>query len=974
MDTFIEKVVDFGVKKFKSISDFDENLETLERYVKQLLDKALDVKTEVDNREQSGRRKRKREVESWFHEVTKIEEELRALKEVVTRGKKNGGVLEKMNGRVGELLEQSKHFGTLVHDMYEPEECPLLASQFNDEISKQNLEVIWTWLQDENVSSIGIYGMGGVGKTTLVKHIHNRLVKEIHYQVCWVTVSQGFTIKGLQYELAKILKLDLSDEVDEHRRAAKLNWAFKNRKKIVIILDDVWDRLCLEKLGYSLGMEGCRLILTSRSSEVCLKIGCQKLREVKNLNSDDAWELFRKSLGCETLVSPDIEPIAKSLAGRCKGLPLGLITLGGSMRGVTDIREWKNALKEFPDDMESDVFKVLQYSYDRLRDTNMQECFLYCALYPEDCEIGRDELIGRYMMEGMMKGDSREEEFNHGHTILNKLVKICLLEATSEGVRMHDLLREMALRITNVKPRYMVRAGIGSQVPEEQDWIFDLDKVSFLKSYIRGIPEDMAPNCPSLSSLLFSDCTLRWIPESFFQHMNNLQVLDLSYNSVLMDLPSCISNLRSLRALSLRQCDQLRYVPRLGKLKNLRVLDVSYTGIKEVPQGMENLFKLKFLDMSGIGLDELPKEILRKLSHLQYLKLPLSVNAKIEDLSSLELLEEFKGRFCDLHNFNKFMRNRRNCEKDWWYDIRVMPKVSGAQCFLHHDSGNRRVEQRKVIIQGFSLEADGGVPASIILPHCVQNLHIENCRGLRSCLVDSFQLQATLRGLSCVIKHCDDIEWIVNVPDGRNTITKTDCICFHNLTVRYLRNLVGVCKGKIASHTFSGLTELCFNHCNRMKKLFPWAIVQDLKNLQVLWVQYCDEIEEIIGREEEGSSQSSNPHITSTTADLPKLKRLHLSVLPELKRICDGKLICDALESMDFKWCPNLKRLPFFTPNTNGHPLPSLKRIEVKKSWWERLEWDQSHVKTLLQPYLIADDDEKLEGNQYHVKNHFRPY
>ncbi|KAM3215934.1 hypothetical protein P3L10_025374 [Capsicum annuum] len=139
MDTFIEKVVDFGVKKFKSISDFDENLETLERYVKQLLDKALDVKTEVDNREQSGRRKRKREVESWFHEVTKIEEELRALKEVVTRGKKNGGVLEKMNGRVGELLEQSKHFGTLVHDMYEPEECPLLASQFNDKISKQNL-------------------------------------------------------------------------------------------------------------------------------------------------------------------------------------------------------------------------------------------------------------------------------------------------------------------------------------------------------------------------------------------------------------------------------------------------------------------------------------------------------------------------------------------------------------------------------------------------------------------------------------------------------------------------------------------------------------------------------------------------------------------------------------------------------------------------------------------------------------------
>ncbi|KAF3648543.1 hypothetical protein FXO38_18115 [Capsicum annuum] len=173
-----------------------------------------------------------------------------------------------MDGRVGELLEKSRHFGELVFDAYESEECPMQVQPVQEETSKQNIEVIWTWLQDENASSIRIYGMGGVGKTTLAKYTYNLLLEDSRYQVHWLTVSQGFSIKGLQDDLAKIMKLDLSDEDDEHRRADRLNRAFRQMKNIVIILDDVWDRLSSEELGYPLCEEGCRLILTSRSSEV----------------------------------------------------------------------------------------------------------------------------------------------------------------------------------------------------------------------------------------------------------------------------------------------------------------------------------------------------------------------------------------------------------------------------------------------------------------------------------------------------------------------------------------------------------------------------------------------------------------------------------------------------------------------------------------------------------------------------------
>ncbi|PHT73590.1 hypothetical protein T459_24375 [Capsicum annuum] len=304
-----------------------------------------------------------------------------------------------------------------------------------------------------------------------------------------------------------------------------------------------------------------------------------------------------------------------------------------------------------------------------------------------------------------------------------------------------------------------------------------------------------------------------------------------------MDLPSLIANLQSLRALSLRGCSRLKSVPPLGKLKNLRVVDVFDTGIKEVPQGMENLVKLKVLDMGGIDLHELPKEILTKLSQLQYLHLPIRVNAPIEDLASFELLEEFGGRFCDLHNFHKFMSSHHNYEKDWWYTIFVGQ--------VNFDSGldDGIPKQRRVIVGDCAIEAGGGEAAtSIFLPRGIDILKIRSCHGLSSCFVDNFLSWTTsLRGLTCEINDCDDIEWIINWSSGRDTTTDPHCISFRSLIVRDLQNLVVLCKGKIASHTFSGLTELVTHNCNRMKLLFPRAILQDLKNLEKLGVAWCSQ-------------------------------------------------------------------------------------------------------------------------------------
>ncbi|PHT52195.1 hypothetical protein CQW23_06657 [Capsicum baccatum] len=131
-------------------------------------------------------------------------------------------------------------------------------------------------------------------------------------------------------------------------------------------------------------------------------------------------------------------------------------------------------------------------------------------------------------------------------------------------------------------------------------------------------------------------------------------------------------------------------------------------------QGMENLVKLKFLDMGRTGLNELPKEILPKLSRLQYLYLPERVNALADDLASVELLEAFGGRLCDLHNFHKFMNSHHNYEKVWWYDIFVGPTEADSvlEKVWRYD---RKTKQRRVIVDHCTIEAGGGEAATSII-------------------------------------------------------------------------------------------------------------------------------------------------------------------------------------------------------------------------------------------------------------------
>ncbi|KAK8977512.1 hypothetical protein V6N11_013298 [Hibiscus sabdariffa] len=188
---------------------------------------------------------------------------------------------------------------------------------------------------------------------------------------------------------------------------------------------------------------------------------------------------------------------------------------------------------------------------------------------------------------------------------------------------MHDAVRDMALSITSMSPRYTTQAGMQlKKLPKEEEWRADVEKVSLMNNSISEIPEDMSPpNCQLLTTLLLQGNP---IPNAFFANMPHFGVLNLSFTSI-ESLPDSISGLKNLRTLLLNRCLKLRHVPCLSKLQGLKKLDLNWTHLK--------------IDLRR-------------------------TKASVEEVMTLENLECFEGHFQDVHELNEFVSAMQQSKKN----------------------------------------------------------------------------------------------------------------------------------------------------------------------------------------------------------------------------------------------------------------------------------------------------------------------
>ncbi|GKV38359.1 hypothetical protein SLEP1_g46275 [Rubroshorea leprosula] len=616
-----------------------------------------------------------------------------------------------------------------------------------------------------------------------------------------------------------------------------------------------------------------------------------------------------------TLLLEDCRSL-KEILKKCNGLPLAIGTVAKTMKGKFDRYSWEMADKELSNSEE--FFDCLKFSYEHLEEL-CKNCFLYCALYPEDHEISKEELIECLIEEGFIKDGrgSRHLMNSEGHVILGKLIDNCMLELVKQDkkvdcVSMHDLLREMAL---NISPRFMVKAGMAlEELPEAHEWREDLLKVSLMNNSIREIPSSMSsPKCPMLTTLLLSNNNITTIPEAFFDQMLGLKILDLSRNYKLGRLPSSVSKLENLTTLLLEDCQSLKEVPSLSNFRALKKLDLSRTSIEELPQGLNMSTNMKFLHLGG-KLFEIPDGLLQNLSNLQYLLVDLNIPLKGEEIGKLRKLEFLYGRFSTVDDMSLFVNSKRKLLNGYWFCV----------------GSHKEVEKVHQMLASFSISAKCILYRNIdicgeatCLPSDAQGFYILDCKHVKILDdISGFQNATDLRG--CVVDRCAGLEFVVSLcclKPLRN---------IELLSLYYLPNLNAVFEkvGTIAkpaplpAGTFSLLQKIKVVGCGKIKKLLPLGLSLYLQNLQTIKVKECDQMEEIIWSED-GGGEKAPEKLT-----LPKLERLVLDDLPALKSIYSGfstVLICDSIKRVEIKGCGNIESVFW----SGFNPLPTLEYLQL---------------------------------------------
>ncbi|EEF27874.1 Disease resistance protein RPS2, putative [Ricinus communis] len=320
----------------------DENKQTLKRKLEALCSVEEDINRKLEVVEFRTGKKRKREVVNWLSSVQRTKKEVRSMEQQISE-RKYLRIRE-----VEELYEQGQFESPLL-DVHGTIGNELLATNLVGHNPNGGvLETIWAGLMNDQVLSIGVHGPEGVGKTAIMTHIHNRLLQNAtsdnatFHHVYWVTISDDSSIRKLQNDIAKEVGLDLSDEEDTRKRAAKLHQGLLRRKKCVLILDGLSCYFDQVKVGIPTEVNTCKPIITTRLSKLCRRMCCQEIIEVKPLPDGDADNLFKETL--RNSLPSEVDEIAKLIVKECGGLPDKIIHIAEEMREIDDIHEWKDKL------------------------------------------------------------------------------------------------------------------------------------------------------------------------------------------------------------------------------------------------------------------------------------------------------------------------------------------------------------------------------------------------------------------------------------------------------------------------------------------------------------------------------------------------------------------------------------------------------------------------------------------------------
>ncbi|URE30019.1 disease resistance protein [Musa troglodytarum] len=542
---------------------------------------------------------------------------------------------ENANGLVGRVFNSSRS---------DP------VNEEDDNIYREQRKILFQLLTDETSTRavISVWGMGGVGKTTMVDKVYgNREIENRFDCKIWVTISKSCRI---EHAMRRILKELLDADQSEHEWREDV-CSILQEKRYLLVLDDVWSGELCSYVQRALpdNNRGSRIVITTRLNEVASTSEERhrlKLRKIEDENQ--AFDLFCREAfwhADDRRCPKHLEAVGRNIVRKCQGLPLAIVAVARlmSLKGTTEA-EWQRVYKklswEFANNPSLDNLKhVLNLSYD-----DLPKLLLVLQRLP-DYKIKRKKLIRLWIAESFVQDREAQTVEEVAEEFLEELIHRSMLHGVQRNsfgrVRrcgMHGLMRELTLPTARKENFSMVwkesesSGGLGCEARRLSVHDYAANSALFHMDFSR-----------IRSLLVFKhDSSLTTLLKMVSRNARYLRVVDLE--SADMDkVPDVFMDLINLHYLGLRKTNVRRLPDSIGRLRNLQTLDLRYTKIEKLPKdrpveeaaipagsqverqkphvkapgglGLQNLTTLQHLD---IAADE--ESSMRQLGYLTQLK------------------------------------------------------------------------------------------------------------------------------------------------------------------------------------------------------------------------------------------------------------------------------------------------------------------------------------------------------------------